>query len=219
MEDASAASTDGDGAEPLRLFRKIPSERLELYLMRGFLEPDECAALIHLIDRGSRRSTIYSVEQRPLFRTSDSCDFDLLHPLVAEVDRRIARATGIAPEYGEVLQGQRYRPGQEFKAHCDFFATNAPYWEKELQEGGQRTWSALIFLNTPDKGGHTLFPKARLRITPVAGNLLFWNNLQNSGAGNPYSLHAGCPVAAGSKYVITKWFRERPRHSATATPR
>ena len=25
-----------------------------------------------------------------------------------------------------------------------------------------------------------------------------------------YSLHTGCPVEGGIKYVITKWYRERP---------
>ena len=29
------------------------------------------------------------------------------------------------------------------------------------------------------------------------------------GAPNPYSLHAARPVAQGTKYVVTKWFRER----------
>ena len=30
------------------------------------------------------------------------------------------------------------------------------------------------------------------------------------GEPNPVSMHSGCPVTAGVKYVITKWYRERP---------
>ena len=51
---------------------------------------------------------------------------------------------------------------------------------------------------------------AKVRITPRKGNLLVWNNLDEQGAPNMASLHQGMPVIAGVKYVITKWYRERP---------
>jgi hypothetical protein len=39
--------------------------------------------------------------------------------------------------------------------------------------------------------------------------LLLWNNADLSGAPNPLTLHEGCAVEAGAKYVVTKWYRER----------
>ena len=42
------------------------------------------------------------------------------------------------------------------------------------------------------------------------GNLLAWNNLDAIGEPNFHSIHQGMPVAAGVKYIITKWHRERP---------
>jgi len=39
--------------------------------------------------------------------------------------------------------------------------------------------------------------------------ILMWNNLDEAGAPNRFSLHAAKPVEAGTKYVVTKWFRER----------
>ena len=68
----------------------------------------------------------------------------------------------------------------------------------------------MIFLNEPEAGGQTFFPKAKVRVTPRTGNLLLWNNLDEYGEPNMFSLHTGCPVEAGIKYVITKWYRERP---------
>ena len=47
-------------------------------------------------------------------------------------------------------------------------------------------------------------------MTPRAGNLLAWNNLDAIGEPNSYSLHQGMPVTEGVKYIITKWHRERP---------
>jgi prolyl 4-hydroxylase len=30
------------------------------------------------------------------------------------------------------------------------------------------------------------------------------------GSPNPWTQHSGQPVEAGTKYIVTKWFRERP---------
>ena len=126
------------------------------------------------------------------------------------VEAKINRLTGIEPTHGETIQGQRYAVGQQFKPHHDFFYTNQPYWPEMEKQGGQRTWTAMIFLNEPEAGGQTFFPNAKVRVTPRTGNLLLWNNLDQYGEPNTFSLHTGCPVEAGIKYVITKWYRERP---------
>lgn len=73
----------------------------------------------------------------------------------------------------------------------------------------------MVFLNAPEAGGRTNFPTAGLMITPRTGNLLVWNNMDALGARNAASLHQGMPVergVKGVKYVLTKWYRERPWH-------
>jgi hypothetical protein len=42
------------------------------------------------------------------------------------------------------------------------------------------------------------------------GKLLTWNNQTPEGQVNGNTLHHGMKVRAGTKYVVTKWFRERP---------
>jgi prolyl 4-hydroxylase len=62
----------------------------------------------------------------------------------------------------------------------------------------------------PEAGGETFFPRLDLKIPPRRGSLVVWNNLDEHGAPNEFSLHQGMPVRAGVKYVFTKWYRERP---------
>jgi len=45
---------------------------------------------------------------------------------------------------------------------------------------------------------------------PETGKLLGWNNHRPDGTLNAATLHHGMKVRKGVKYVITKWYRERP---------
>jgi prolyl 4-hydroxylase len=189
---------------------KMPADGLDIFVVRDFLNGSECARLIELIDADREPSGILSDHPDPDYRTSESCNLSPYDPLVASVEAKISRLMGIQPAHGETVQGQRYAVGQQFKPHHDFFYTNQQYWLAEERSGGQRTWTTMIFLNQPEGGGETMFEKAGVRITPRAGNLLTWNNLDQFGEANMNSLHQGCPVTAGVKYIITKWYRERP---------
>jgi prolyl 4-hydroxylase len=67
----------------------------------------------------------------------------------------------------------------------------------------------MAYLNQPAAGGETHFPSAGLMVQPVQAMLLLWNNMNPDGTPNDAALHEGCPVLAGTKYIFTKWFRER----------
>ena len=189
---------------------KVPAPGVEMYVLRDFLTDKECSALVALIDEGREPSRLLAHTGDPEFRTSESCNLDPAHPGVRAVERKIAQVIGLDPACGETIQGQRYAVGQQFKPHHDFFHTDQAYWPEMERSGGQRTWTAMVFLNAPEAGGQTAFPDAGIKVAPRPGNLLAWNNLDAKGEPNPYTLHQGCPVMAGAKYVITKWFRERP---------
>jgi prolyl 4-hydroxylase len=188
----------------------MPAAGVELFIIRGFLDAAQCAHLMARIDAGRIPSTVVADDPVPAFRTSETCYLYAVDPVVAEVEARLEQLTGIDPIHGEPLQGQRYAVGQEFKAHHDFFHTDQLYWRDQVAIGGQRTWSAMAFLNAPEAGGRTNFPTAGIMVTPRAGNLLVWNNMDLLGAPNQASLHQGMPVESGVKYVLTKWYRERP---------
>jgi prolyl 4-hydroxylase len=189
---------------------KVPATGLDIFIVRHFLTPEECTSVIELIDKDRVPSGLLAPTADPEFRTSESCNLRVEDRANQLVEAKINRLTGIQPEHGEAIQGQRYAVGQQFKPHHDFFYTSEPYWPEQERQGGQRTWTAMIFLNEPEAGGQTFFPKANVRVTPRTGNLLLWNNMDEWGQPNINSLHTGCPVESGVKYVITKWYRERP---------
>ncbi|MDI1296108.1 MAG: 2OG-Fe(II) oxygenase [bacterium] len=190
--------------------QRVPSRDLSLFIQRNFLRKDECAALIERIEAQRRPSTIADANGDGAFRTSETCDLDHSDPFVAPIDAKLNHFTGIDPAHGEPIQGQRYAIGQEFKPHTDYFDPKGADFAKYCAVAGNRTWTLMIYLNEPDAGGATRFPKIGKTVQPETGKLLAWNNRIAPDAYNPASLHHGMKVRAGVKYVITKWYRERP---------
>ncbi|GAA0639017.1 prolyl hydroxylase family protein [Brevundimonas lenta] len=188
----------------------VPVEEVDLFILRDFLDADQCAALIELIDVNRKRSRLFGDHPDPEFRTSETCNLDPAEAVVIEAEAGFHRLIGLAPEYGERLQGQRYEAGQQFKPHHDYLRTSEPYWPRQQAIGGQRTWTAMVFLDAPEKGGATYFPLLDLTLPPRRGNLIVWNNLDAAGEPNRMTLHQGMPVEAGVKHIVTKWWRERP---------
>lgn len=191
--------------------QKVPSSKLDLYIVKGFLDAETCAGIVERIDSRRRPSTITDDSGIPDFRTSETCDLDPADPLVAAVDWRICDLLGLDPALGEPVQGQRYAQGQEFRAHTDTFNPGGYDFYVHTAEGGQRSWTAMLYLNVPEEGGATRFKTIGKTVQPELGKLLAWNNLAADGSPNPATLHQGMKVRRGVKYVITKWFRQRPR--------
>jgi prolyl 4-hydroxylase len=195
-------------AQPL--IQRVPSPKLTLFIRRDFLDADECAGLIGLIDADRRPSTIADPNGDTAFRTSETCDLRDDDPLVAAINRRLADFAGLDPRHGEPLQGQRYAVGQEFKAHTDYFEPTGADFARYCSVAGNRTWTMMVYLNAPEAGGATRFKAVDKTIQPEPGKLVCWNNRRPDDTPNPATLHHGMKVRAGVKYVITKWFRERP---------
>ena len=189
--------------------KSLAPDKAQLYVMDGFLGPEQCAVLVELIDAGCAPSALFNAEEFQGYRTSQSCNMERTHPSVLQTDLAIAGLLGLEPGNGEALQGQRYDPGQEFKRHADFFYIDQPYWEEVKGNGGQRTWTAMIFLDEPEAGGATCFPHLELAISPKRGRLLAWNNMAEDGSPNSWTIHEGQPVGGGVKHIVTKWFREK----------
>ena len=135
----------------------VPSPMLDLFVVRTFLDEARCNELIDRIDAGRRESTIADDTGVSNFRTSETCDLDSRDPLVREVNLKLSDLLGIPPELGEPLQGQRYAEGQEFRAHTDTFNPGGYDYYVHTAAGGQRTWTAMVYLNEPEAGGGTRF--------------------------------------------------------------
>ena len=189
---------------------RVAVDRAEIFAVGGFLGAEECAHLMAMIDRVAEPSRTFDAADAVKSRTSYSGDVDAGDSFVRMIERRLCDLLGIEPAWGETVQGQRYEPGQEFKGHYDWFNTTAPWWPAEAKRGGQRSWTAMAYLNDVAEGGETSFDRLGISIQPQAGALLVWNNMLPDGTPNPDVRHAALPVASGVKYVVTKWFRTRP---------
>jgi prolyl 4-hydroxylase len=189
---------------------KVDVEGTDLFVVTGFLLPEMCRALVATINSRAVPSTLYRGTERPGFRTSFTHHFDRDDPATMDIEAYISALLGIDDNFSEPMQGQRYQPGQEYRAHHDYFHPGLGYWQVEGPRGGQRTWTAMIFLNEPREGGETDFPLLGIKLKPKTGTLAIWNNMDASGCPNHKTLHAGTPVRKGVKHVITKWYRQDP---------
>jgi prolyl 4-hydroxylase len=181
---------------------------LSIWFVEEFLDAADRAFLIDCIEANRHPSILLSDRPEQSFRTSESGNLDRWDDHVRAIDQRICALMGLDEDRGETLQGQRYAPGQYFRAHHDWFHTDQGYWAEQQKTGGQRTWTAMIYLNAPGSGGETAFDAAGLLVPAKPGLLIAWNNMDANGAPNLYSSHEGREVGAGTKYVVTKWFRE-----------
>lgn len=188
---------------------RIDTQVAEIFAFGDFLSEAECARLRLMIDQVAKPSTLHEQDYASGFRTSYSGDLDRYEPFVMGISRRIDDLLGINPVCGEPVQGQRYLPGQQFKPHNDWFYTTEKYWQLERKRGGQRSWTAMAFLNHVEEGGKTHFTNVGIEIEPKPGVLMVWNNALPDGTPNEGTMHAGTPVVKGAKYVITKWYRTR----------
>lgn len=185
--------------EPIRL-----SDQPDARIFKGLMTPQECAYLIKAAAPLFKPSMVYNDEGREVrdtIRTSEGAGFYWLieDPAIHALNRRIAKATGTNYDQGEPLQALRYSPGQEYRPHFDYLeAVDNP-----------RPWTALIYLNQDYEGGATRFVKTGLEVRGDTGDVLVFGNAGAGGKRNPLSEHAGLPVTAGTKYLATRWIRER----------
>ena len=190
------------------LVQQVDHAEAQLYLYQGFLSAADCNTMIAKIDADAVPSTLYKGTEQEGFRTSYSCHLNRWDAFISKVEARMSDVLGIDNTYAETMQGQRYQVGQEFKAHHDYFHPTQDYWAHEGRSGGQRSWTAMIFLNEPEEGGTTEFPHLGFGVRPQAGLMLIWNNVKPDGTLNYKTLHTGTPVVRGVKHVITKWYRQ-----------
>lgn len=206
------AVTGGDdvGLARIRVLTSLVHPRVVVF--SHLLSDDECDELIELSrSRLSRSETVATQtggSEVNEARTSQGMFFDRgENALCARIEQRIATLLDWPLENGEGLQILHYRPGAEYRPHYDYFDPEQPGTPAVLSRGGQRVASLVMYLNTPLRGGATVFPDVGFDVAPVKGNAVFFSYDRPHPATK--SLHGGAPVIEGEKWVATKWLRER----------
>jgi len=190
--------------------RKVAVSKAQVFTWKEFLPASMCDQLVQRTEQLWRQSTVVDAFADPKIRTSKTADIGTQgDPLIFQIDQMMAEALDIHWSYSDPAQTQRYQPGQEYKAHHDYFMPGSRDYQVECQDRGQRTWTFMVYLSDVEAGGGTRFRKLDKMFMPEKGSAVIWNNLNRDGSVNPWTLHHGMKVRAGTKYIITKWFRER----------
>jgi len=198
------------GDRTVAVLATIDSPRI--VLLGGVLSPDECDGLIALARARMAASTVVDPvtgESVPHpHRTSSGAQFrGSTDPLIARLDRRLARLVNWPAERCEAIQVMRYGPDQEYRPHFDYFDPADPGNALHIAGGGNRIGTLIVYLATTVEGGASTFPDAGLEVMPVQGNGVFFRYpIPDPESG---SLHGGRPVVSGEKWIATKWLRQR----------
>lgn len=193
-----------------RGIKRVDTDHVDMFIADNFLQPHEQQRVIELIDENNARSEVAHANGDYAFRTSSTSGLSGRDPLIDEISHRVCALLGIDQAFAEPIQGQRYREGEEFKLHTDTFTYGTEDWDRYCSQSGQRTWTALIYLNDVTEGGETTFDHLGKAFSPTAGRLICWNNRHEDGSINEATAHHARAVLRGHKYVITQWFRELP---------
>ncbi len=183
-----------------------------LVVFGNLLSGEECDALVHAaaprLARSLTVATATGGEEVNADRTSAGMFFARSeNPLLQRIEERIARLLDWPLDHGEGLQVLHYPPGAEYKPHYDYFDPAEPGTPTLLRRGGQRLATLILYLNTPEQGGGTVFPDAYMEVAAQRGNAVFFS--YDRPHPDTRSLHGGVPVLAGEKWIATKWLRER----------
>ena len=193
---------------------KILCQNPQVIVFDDFLTHDECQAIIGLAKPRLLQSTVVNpqtgIREQHYARTSYGTHFSLCEtPLITAIEEKIESVTNWPKNRAEGLQVLNYQIGGEYKPHFDYFDPALSGSHVHLREKGQRFATVLLYLNTPESGGETSFPRLGFSVFARAGTALFFSNVADDLTVDPRSEHASLPVTSGEKWIATKWLRER----------
>lgn len=180
-------------------YHNVPTVELH----EKFLTPDECRRFLSLPLDFNRSQGWDRDNDKPHLHDARTSETAYAGKLTDDLRQKIADYFNVDKDFIEPLQFQRYGPGQQYRAHHDYFSTG-------INLENNRVWTFVLYLNEEFTGGATEFPLLGLGIRPQAGSGLFFKYDYDDPALNNKTLHAGTPVITGSKTIVTAWFRKNP---------
>ena len=204
----------GDLALSLQVLSHAPAGP-RVFLVREMLSEFECD---HIIELGKKVVRQSMVGQGGGFtsktRTSENGWLKRsASPILENIYKRFGDVLGIdhdllrSGKNAEELQVVRYERTQEYSPHHDFGDDGTPH---------QRFLTLLLYIQLPDEGGATSFPKANdgmgVQVVPARGDAVLFYSMLPDGNADDLALHAGMPVRKGQKWVCNLWVWDPKRH-------
>lgn len=179
----------------------------------ALLDPMECSHIAALAMPHLKPSRVISDQEGGALKAGRSSEGMNFHPglrdvVVTTVIRRLCGIADCEFSHTEALTALMYIPGAQYKVHPDFFPLDSKAGQQQLENGDQRIKTIICYLNEIAGGGETEFPDLGIRVKPVPGSVVYFENADSDGQPYPASRHAGLPVTNGMKWISTLWIRQ-----------
>lgn len=123
---------------------------------------------------------------------------------VRRIYDRISETIGVPVSHFEAMQIGHYEPGQYYKVHSD---------DRLEKPHNPRSHTFLMYLNEPEQGGATSFPRLNETVVPETGKAVLFRPTRRKGFGfeSVEALeHEAMPVERGEKWIATAWVHYYP---------
>uniref|UniRef100_A0A8C2WWL5 Prolyl 4-hydroxylase subunit alpha-3 n=1 Tax=Cyclopterus lumpus TaxID=8103 RepID=A0A8C2WWL5_CYCLU len=191
--------------------REVLSLQPYVVVYHNFITDTEAEDIKRTSHPGLKRSVVAAGEKQATaeYRISKSAWLKgSAHSTVGKLDHKISMLTGLNVKhpYGEYLQVVNYGIGGHYEPHFDHATSpSSPVFKLKT---GNRVATFMIYLSSVEAGGSTAFIYANFSVPVMEKAAIFWWNLHRNGQGDADTLHAGCPVLIGDKWVANKWIHE-----------
>tara|TARA_Y200000002_G_scaffold381625_2_gene396145 strand:+ start:1434 stop:2612 length:1179 start_codon:yes stop_codon:yes gene_type:complete len=194
---------------------EILSNDPRIIVIKKFLSDELCDHFINLSNGKLKRALVSSEKEGIISKGRSGSNCWIEHnkdDKTLSVANRISNIIEISLESTESFQIIYYDKTQEYFNHYDAWDFNeVEKSRRNLKNGGQRIFTALVYLNDVEEGGSTKFTKLNIDVKAEKGKLLIFENVyEDTNIRHYYSEHAGRPVIKGEKYAFNLWFRECP---------
>ena len=181
-----------------------------LYLLPTYPEPRVMKNFIseaerrHIISEASKTLETSTIPHHKTvnegIRKSETAWLSRDDKVVRNVINRCLKYTDRPITNCEKLQVLKYKPGGHYKPHQDAFK----------DDDNMRVHTFIIALNDGYRGGETVFPNLNKTYKLDAGDVLFFDTVDNYNLITSKSLHGGKTVEAGDKWICNVWVRKYP---------
>ncbi|XP_017131017.2 prolyl 4-hydroxylase subunit alpha-1-like [Drosophila elegans] len=181
-----------------------------IVVLHDMVSPKESALLRSSSKKNMIPSSVYHVATKShevsTFRLSKFVLYNnSFNEATLKIAERLGDATGLDMNCTEVFQVMNYGLGGFFDTHMDLMLSR----KDRFKGKPERMATTLIYLSDVLQGGATLFPKLNLTVFPKSGSALFWYSFNTKGNAEMRTIHTGCPVIVGSKWVVSKWIYDK----------
>jgi prolyl 4-hydroxylase len=203
------------GGHALMLPPRSAREPYEPVSLDGFLSNAECQEILRELEftlwrpslayqRGpSGYQNVLNLAFRVSLTAFEEWFTDELKDILRQIERRLQKIVAFDPRHLESWQASKYAANGYVNYHLD-----SGYWNGH--SSGDRVFTFLLYLTTPQKGGSTHFRALDIDVAARTGRLLAWHNLFEDGAADYRMIHAGRPLLEGEKITLVTWVRQHP---------